>query len=107
LEDILRKQLKEINSIRVSSAKTSVFSDANIEAGIQALKSPPMQEGYISASESVYNLLTLGKSLEQSIDGDKKSFTLQYIDWQYPQIQSRTLGSLYLRYAKALGKLYT
>jgi type I restriction enzyme R subunit len=47
LKDILRKQLKEINSIRVSSTKTSVFSDANIEAGIQALKSPPMQEGYI------------------------------------------------------------
>ena len=85
LEDILRKQLKEINSIRVSSTKTSVFSDNNIEAGIQALKNPPMQEGYITASESVYNLLTLGKSLEQSIDGDKKSFTLQYIDWQHPE----------------------
>ena len=85
LEDILRNQLKEINSIRVSSSKTSVFSDANIEAGIQALRTPPMQEGYISASEAVYNLLTLGKSLEQSIDGDKKSFTLQYIDWQHPE----------------------
>lgn len=85
LEDILRKQLKEINSIRVSSTKTSVFSDNNIESGIQALKNPPMQEGYITASEAVYNLLTLGKSLEQSIDGDKKSFTLQYIDWQHPE----------------------
>jgi len=85
LEDVLRDQLKEINSIRVSSTKTSVFSDNNIEAGIQALKNPPMHEGYITASESVYNLLTLGKSLEQSIDGDKKSFTLQYIDWQHPE----------------------
>ncbi|MEX2336630.1 MAG: HsdR family type I site-specific deoxyribonuclease [Fulvivirga sp.] len=85
LEDILRKQLKEINAIRLSSSKTSVFSDANIESGIQALQTPPMQEGYISASEAVYNLLTLGKSLEQSIDGDKKSFTLQYIDWQHPE----------------------
>ncbi len=85
LEPILRKQLKEINSIRLSSSKASVFSDANIEAGIQALQSPPMQEGYISASEWVYNLITLGKSLEQSIDGDKKSFTLQYIDWQHPE----------------------
>tara|TARA_R110001599_G_scaffold280408_1_gene481613 strand:+ start:8206 stop:11439 length:3234 start_codon:yes stop_codon:yes gene_type:complete len=85
LEDILREQLKEINSIRLSSTKTSVFSDGNIEAGIQALRTPPMQEGYITASESVYNLLTLGKSLEQSIDGDKKSFTLQYIDWQHPE----------------------
>ena len=82
LEDILRKQLKEINSIKLSSSKISVFSDMNIEAGIQALKDLPMNEGYISACEQAYNLLTLGKALEQSIDGDKKSFTLQYIDWQ-------------------------
>jgi predicted metal-dependent hydrolase len=44
----------------------------------------------------VYNLLTLGKSLEQSIDGDKKSFTLQYIDWQHPQIQVEPSG-LYIQ----------
>lgn len=82
LEDVLRKQLKEINSIKVSSTKTAIFSDSNIEAGIQALKELPMHEGYIAACEAAYNLLTLGKALEQSIDGDKKSFTLQYIDWK-------------------------
>lgn len=82
LEGILRKQLKEINSVRISSTRTSVFSDANIEAGIQALKDMPMNEGYIAACEYAYNLITLGKALEQSIDGDKKSFTLQYIDWK-------------------------
>lgn len=81
LEDILRKQLKEINSIRVSSAKTSIFTDSNIEAGIQALKDLPMNEGYVSSCEYAYNLLTLGKALEQRIDNDKKSFTLRYIDW--------------------------
>ena len=84
LEDILRRQLKEINSIRISSTKTSLFSDSNIENGIQALKDLPMHEGYINACESAYNLLTLGKALEQNVDGDKKSFTLQYIDWEHP-----------------------
>jgi len=82
LEDILRKQLKEINSIRVSATKTSIFTDDNIERGILALKNLPMNEGYIAASEKAYNLLTLGQALEQSVDGDKKSFTLQYIDWK-------------------------
>ncbi len=85
LEEVLRRQLKEINSVRASSTKTSYFTDANIEAGIQALKDLPMQEGYIAASEYVYNLLTLGKALEQSIDGDKKSFPLKYIDWEHPE----------------------
>ncbi|MBL7820667.1 MAG: type I restriction endonuclease subunit R [Saprospiraceae bacterium] len=82
LEDVLRKQLKEINSIRVSATKTSIFTDENIERGILALKNLPMNEGYIEASERAYNLLTLGQALEQSVDGDKKSFTLQYIDWK-------------------------
>lgn len=82
LEDVLRKQLKEINSVRVSASKTSIFTDENIERGIMALKNLPMNEGYIAASERAYNLLTLGQALEQSVDGDKKSFTLQYIDWK-------------------------
>jgi len=82
LEDVLRKQLKEINSIRVSATKTSIFTEENIERGILALKNLPMNEGYIAASEKAYNLLTLGQALEQSVDGDKKSFTLQYIDWK-------------------------
>lgn len=82
LEDVLRKQLKEINSIRVSATKTSIFTDENIERGILALKNLPMNEGYIAASERAYNLLTLGQALEQSVDGDKKSYTLQYIDWK-------------------------
>lgn len=81
LEPILRQQLKVINSIQVSTTKTAIFSDANIENGIVALKDMPMNEGYIAASKKAFEMLTYGKALEQSIDGDKKSFTLQYIDW--------------------------
>lgn len=82
LEDVLRKQLKEINSIKISSTKTAIFSDANIENGILALKDLPMHEGYIAACQVAYERLTLGKAFEQNIDGDKKSFTLRYIDWE-------------------------
>jgi len=83
LDDILRKQLKAINSDkRISSTKTTYISDANIENGIRALKELPMNDGYIAASETLYNLITLGKTFEQSFDGDKKSITVQYIDWE-------------------------
>lgn len=82
LDDILRKQLKDINSDRkISSTKTTYISDANIENGIRALKELPMNEGYIAACETVYDLITLGKAFEQNFDGDKKSITLHYIDW--------------------------
>ncbi|WP_299798004.1 HsdR family type I site-specific deoxyribonuclease [uncultured Maribacter sp.] len=82
LEDLLRKQLKEINSIKIGSKREERFTSGNIEMGIRALKELPMNEGYINACETAYNLLTLGKALEQSIDGDKKSHTLRYIDWE-------------------------
>lgn len=85
LEVVLRSQLKELNSIRVSSAKTAIFTDDNIERGILALKHLPMNEGYVAACEKAYNLLTLGLALEQTVDGDKKSFPMQFIDWRHPE----------------------
>lgn len=84
LEPILREQLKKINSeVQVSGNKTTFFSTQNIENGIVAMRNIAMDEGYISANETVYNLLTYGKTLEQSVDGDKKSYNLQYIDWKH------------------------
>lgn len=85
LEPILRRQLETINTLQVSSTKTAVFTLQNLTNGIEALRNVPMDEGFVSASQSIYDLLTAGKTLEQSIDGDKKSFTLQYIDWQNPE----------------------
>ena len=42
-------------------------------------------DGLVRTNEKVYDLLCLGKSLQQSIEGDLKSFTLQYIDWERPE----------------------
>ena len=84
LEGILERQLTRINRIDYKG-QTHAYSPQNIRAGIQALKEVPMQEGYISASKYVYDLLTSGQALEQSIAGDKKSFTLQYVDWAAPR----------------------
>lgn len=85
LEDILRNQLRELNSIRINHSKEARFSEQNIENGVLAMKNIPMEEGYISGNEAVYNMLTLGKSFEQNIDGDKKSYTMRYIDWEHPE----------------------
>ncbi len=84
LEDILKEQLQAINNIQYKG-RTYDFSEANIQSGINALKDVPLQEGLIAANENIYNLLTLGKAFEQTIEGDKKSYTLQYIDWKNPE----------------------
>lgn len=80
LEGVLEAQLPRINSVQYKGRKYA-FTEGNIRAGIEALKDVPLQEGLIAANETMYNLLTMGKALEQTIEGDKKSYTLQYIDW--------------------------
>lgn len=83
LEDVLRKQLRELNSIKIGNHKEARFSEQNIENGVIAMRNVPMEGGYLSGNEAVYNMLTLGKAFEQSIDGDKKSYTMRYIDWEH------------------------
>lgn len=85
LEEVLRKQLRELNSIKIGNHKEARFSEQNIENGVIAMRNVPMEGGYLSGNEAIYNMLTLGKAFEQSIDGDKKNYTMQYIDWNEPQ----------------------
>ena len=80
LEPILKEQLIKINSIRYKGIDHD-YSEQNIDAAIRAMREYPLHEGLITANEQIYHKLTLGHSLEQSIDGDKKSYTLKYIDW--------------------------
>lgn len=79
LENILETQLKKINKIHFKNKKHD-FSDTNIKNAIKDLKDIPY-DGLIKTSEKVYDLLTLGKSYEQNIEGDSKSFNIKYIDW--------------------------
>lgn len=83
LEGVLQRQLKKINRIKYKGTEQE-FSDENIQAAIQALKDIPF-DGLVRTSEKVYDLLSLGKSFEQNVRGDKKSFTLQYVDWRRPE----------------------
>lgn len=82
--EILRTQLAKINTIH-RRGKEYAFSDANINSAVIAAKDLPIQDGFINANKAFYDLITLGKAFEQSINGDKKSHTINYIDWQHPE----------------------
>jgi len=82
LDGILEKQLRLINHI-VTKGKVIPFSENNIAAAILALKDFSF-EGLVRTNEKVYDLLCLGKGMQQTILGDTKSYTLQYIDWENP-----------------------
>ena len=79
LETILVEQLRKLNRIRFKGEEHE-FSEANVQTAVQALKDV-MYDGLVRTNEKIYDLLILGKSLQQTIDGDTKSFPLHYIDW--------------------------
>lgn len=80
LEDILEQQLMKINEINFKG-KVYPFSPASIRGAIDAIKNVPMFDGLVTTNSKIYDLLTLGKSFEESIGNDRKSFTINYIDW--------------------------
>ncbi len=82
LENILRKQLKEINRIRYKGSEY-LFSEENIQSAIQKLKNIKY-DGLLKTNEAIYDLITLGTAMEQTIEGDSKSFNMNYIDWRNP-----------------------
>lgn len=80
LEDILEQQLLKFNKIQFKG-KFYPFSPASIRGAIDAIKNVPMFDGLVTTNSKIYDLLTLGKSFEESIGNDRKSFTINYIDW--------------------------
>jgi len=80
LEDILIPQLRKLNSIQFKG-KEVPFSEGNILSGVQSLKelSP---DGLSRANEETYDLLCLGRTLQQTIDGDTKSHPFRFIHWE-------------------------
>ncbi|MBD3377605.1 HsdR family type I site-specific deoxyribonuclease [candidate division KSB1 bacterium] len=82
LETILRNKLKAINRIQYKGGEY-LFSEENVQSAIQKLKNIKY-DGLLRTNEAIYDLITLGTALEQTIEGDSKSFTMNYIDWHNP-----------------------
>jgi type I restriction enzyme R subunit len=82
LEDILRAQLMRLNAIEYRG-KQYQFSESNIQTAIERLRSrEPL--GIMRLNELTTDLLQLGTSLDQPIEGDTRGRSLKYIDWANP-----------------------
>lgn len=83
LESILEERLKALNGIEHKGERYA-FSPGNIYQAIRGLGDMPLVEGLYTANKEVYEMLTLGRSFEETIMGDKRSFPLRFIDWENP-----------------------
>jgi type I restriction enzyme, R subunit len=86
LTGVLEPWLRANNQISYKGQRHA-FSDASIREALERLINEPLQS-LIPTNARLYELLTLGTSLPQAIDGDRKSFSLHYIDWQHPERNS-------------------
>ena len=83
LEDILAGQLRRINRIRFRGREVP-FTEGNIIGAIEKLKEP-RASGLLKTNEDLTDLLLLGTSLDQTIDGETRGFQLRFIDWERPE----------------------
>lgn len=80
LEDILADWLRKNNVVRVRGREYP-FQEGNILEAVQAVKNIYF-DGVVRTNEKLFELISMGKSLQQSIDGDIKGRPLIYVDWQ-------------------------
>lgn len=80
LEPILRQRLQAMNRITFRGNEYD-YTESNIDEAIRRLKVEAQGNGLRTANEAIYDLLLLGTSLPQTLDGTNRSYSLRYIDW--------------------------
>ncbi len=78
LVDVLKARLFEYKG------ETYPLSTNAIDQIVRELSAPPMQEGLLTASETLYNKLVLGVTVTEFVNGKSHSPTIPIIDWETP-----------------------
>ena len=83
LENVLATQLRRINRVQ-TKGKELPFTDDAVSAAIEKLRTVPF-DGLCRTAEKINDLLTLGISLDQTVEGETKGRSLRFIDWEFPR----------------------
>lgn len=83
LTGVLRDQLTLMNSFEYRGRRHA-FGEGAIQDAITELMGVT-DDGLVRTNERVWDLLRLGKSVPQTVDGDRRSYDVQYVDWEHPE----------------------
>jgi len=84
LDDILVEQLLRLNSFD-HRGKTYQFDLEDAHEAVRRLKPTPDRiKGLKTTNQDVYDTLILGTTITKTIDGDSKSYSFRFIDWETP-----------------------
>ncbi|RHW40383.1 type I restriction endonuclease subunit R [Neobacillus notoginsengisoli] len=80
LKTVLEQKLRELNRYEYKGVSYR-FSETNIKQAIRDLDEA-LTDGLVKTNEKIFETLLLGRSYTEFLpDGSKKSFTMQFIDW--------------------------
>lgn len=83
LTDVLADQLRKLNRVRYRGEDLP-FTEAAIAEAIRQLRDVDQGNGLLRTNLAVWEMLRNPPSHEQTIQGDKKSFPVRYVDWDIP-----------------------
>lgn len=84
LDDILAENLMRINHF-THRGREYAFDLEDAHEAMRRLKpTPDRLKGLRGTNQDIYDTLVLGTTITKSIDGDSKSFSFRYIDWENP-----------------------
>ena len=84
LDDIVVEQLLKINRF-THRGKDYAFDLQDAHEALRRLKPTPDKiKGLKATNQEVYDQLVLGTTITKTIDGDSKSYSFRYIDWENP-----------------------
>ena len=84
LDDVLADQLLKINSFTYRGREYP-FDLEDAHEAIRRLKpTPDRQKGLRGTNQDIYDTLVLGTTITKTIQGDSKSYSFRYVDWETP-----------------------
>ncbi len=85
LDDVLGEQLLRINRFS-HKGREYPFDLADAHEAMRRLKpTPDRLKGLKGTNQDVYDTLVLGTTITKTIDGDSKSYSFRFIDWETPE----------------------
>lgn len=84
LDDVLADQLLKLNRF-THRGREYPFDLEDAHEAMRRLKpTPDRLKGLRGTNQDVYDTLVLGTTIAKTIDGDSKSYSFRYVDWEHP-----------------------
>ncbi|MBM4012106.1 MAG: type I restriction endonuclease subunit R [Planctomycetes bacterium] len=85
LESVLTDQLLKINRFTYRGKEYAFDASDAADAIRQLRPDPTVQRGLVGTNQMLHERLVLGATISKTVEGDRKSYTMRFIDWDKPE----------------------